>query len=67
MKYYKQTADNYITAISTGYGEEEITETEYNEIMNVIRNRPTTEGKGYRLKIDLAWEEYDLPPEPEAG
>ena len=23
------------------------------------------EGKGYRLKTDLTWEAYDLPPEPE--
>lgn len=65
MRHYKQLSDNYITAIGTGYGGEEITEAEYNAIMAIIRNRPQAEGKGYRLRADLTWEEYDLPPEPE--
>ena len=65
MRYNKQTSNNYILAIGTGYGGTEITEAEYNEIMAIIQNRPTAEGKGYRLKADLAWEEYDLPPVPE--
>ena len=67
MKYckYKQITDNYITAIGIGYGGTEITEAEYNEIMSIIQNRPTADDKGYRLKTDLTWEEYDLLPEPE--
>ena len=65
MRYNKQTSNNYILAIGTGYGGTEITEAEYNEIMAIIQNRPTAEGKGYRLKADLTWEEYDLPPVPE--
>ena len=66
MRYYAQYSDSgYLFAISTGYGDAEITEAEYNEIMAIIQNRPTAEGKGYRLKADLTWEEYDLPPEPE--
>lgn len=65
MKYYKQISDNYLTAISTGAGGTEIGEGEYNEILSVLRSRPQSEGKGYRLKTDLTWEEYDLPPEPE--
>lgn len=65
MRYYKQLFDNYILAIGTGNGGEEITEAEYNNIMTIIRNRPQAEGKGYKLKADLTWEEYDLPPEPE--
>ena len=65
MRYNKQTSNNYILAIGTGYGGTEITETEYNEIMEIIQNHPTAEGKGYRLKADLTWEEYDLPPVPE--
>ena len=64
MRYNKQTSNNYILAIGTGYGGTEITEAEYNEIMAIIQNRPTAEGKGYRLKADLTWEEYDLPPVP---
>ncbi len=61
MRYYKQITDNYILAIGTGYGGEEITETEYNSIMSIIQSHPQAEGKGYRLKTDLTWEEYDLP------
>ena len=65
MRYYKQLIDNYLTAIGTGPGNIEITEAEYNQIISIIQNRPQSEGKGYRLKDDLTWEEYDLPPEPE--
>lgn len=65
MRYYKQLFDNYILAIGTGHGNTEITESEYNEIMSIIQNRPQADGKGYRLKTDLTWEEYDLPPAPE--
>ena len=65
MRYYKQTVNNYIIAIGIGYGGTEITETEYTEIRSIIQNHPQIDGKGYRLKTDLAWEAYDLPPEPE--
>lgn len=65
MKYHKQVSNIYLIAIGTGPGGVEITEDEYNAIMDVIRNRPAVEGKGYRLKSDLTWEAYDLPPEPE--
>ena len=64
MKYNKQVSNSYISAIGTGHGGVEITEDEYNAIMDVIKNRPSAEGKGYRLKTDLTWEEYDLPPAP---
>lgn len=50
----------------TWYGKE-ITEAEYNEILSMLRNRPTApEGYGYRLTADLVWELYELPPEEEA-
>ena len=62
MRYYKQLSDNYILAIGTGDGGEEITEQDYNEIMSVIQSCPNEKGKGYRLCTDLTWEEYDLPP-----
>ena len=65
MRYFKALSDGYIYAIGTGPGGTEITEAEYNEIMAIIQNRPIAEGKGYRLKADLKWEEYDLPPVPE--
>lgn len=65
MRYNKYISGDEIIAIGKGAGGVEITETEYNEIMSIIQNRPAAEGKGYRLKADLTWEEYDLPPEPE--
>ena len=33
--------------------------------MAVIQNLLQADGKEYRLKTDLTWEEYDLPPETE--
>lgn len=65
MKYYKQISDNYILAIGTGLGGIEITETEYNSILSTIQSRPVSDTQGYRLRTDLTWEAYDLPPEPE--
>lgn len=65
VRYYKQTSDNYIIAIGTGAGGTEVTKVEYDEIMAIIQNRPSAGGKGYRLKTDLTWEEYDLPSEHE--
>ena len=65
MVYYKQLSDNYILAIGTGPGGTEITETEYNSSLSVIQSCPTSETQGYRLRADLTWEAYDLPPEPE--
>lgn len=59
--FAKLIENGYITAFGTGIEGEEITEAEYNEIMSVFQNRPHSEGKGYRLKTDLTWEEYDLP------
>ena len=65
MRFYKQTSNNYIIAIGTGAGGTEITEDEYKNIMAMIQNCPAEKGKGYRLKTDLTWEAYDLPPDPE--
>ena len=67
MRFYKTIDGGYIISIGTGNGGEEITEQEYAEILTVIRNKPTArEGFDYRLKTDLTWEEYELPPvEPE--
>lgn len=65
MRYNKQTSNNYIIAIGTGYCGTEISEAEYKNIMAIIQNCPAEKGKGYRLKTDLTWEAYDLPPKPE--
>ena len=61
MKYFKNVVNGYILGVSTGYGSIEISESEHSGIMAVIKNVPHAEGKGYRLKEDLTWEEYDLP------
>lgn len=65
MKYYKQLYNGIIVSIGTNKAGEEITEAEYTELMAIIQNAPRSEGKGYKLRADLTWEEYDLPPEPE--
>lgn len=65
MKYNKQVSNTYLAAIGTGPGGVEITEDEYNAIMAIIQSCPNVDGKGYRLKTDLTWEAYDLPPVPE--
>ena len=67
MRYYKTIDNGYILSIGTGPRGTEITEAEYAEILTAIRNKPTPrDGYDYRLKTDLSWEEYELPPvEPE--
>ena len=67
MRYYKTIDSGYIVSIGTGNSGAEITEQEYAEILETIRNKPTaSEGFDYRLKTDLTWEEYAMPPiEPE--
>lgn len=63
MRFYKTIADGFLVMIGTGNGGTEITETEYAEILTTIRNKPTArDGFDYRLKTDLTWEEYELPP-----
>ena len=64
-RYYKQTDSMYILTVGVGAGGIEISADEYSEILSVIQNRPSADGKGYRLKTHLTWEAYDLPPEPE--
>lgn len=66
MRYFKTVINGYIQFISTGSGAEEITESEYNEILSVIQNKPQdTDTIGYRLKTDFTWESYEKEPEPE--
>ena len=69
MIYCKVITDNYIEAICTqdvGKPQNEVTEAEYNTILDLIRNKPTAEsGFDYRLREDLEWEMYELPPMPE--
>ena len=63
MRFWKYVnEDKYIGSVGNGQGGTEITETEYNTILDAIRNRPTApDGYGYRMREDLTWELYDLP------
>ena len=62
-KYYKNFDGDYIVAIGTGNGDEEITKEEYENHLFVIRNRPTAEpGYEYKLRTDLTWERVEAPP-----
>lgn len=64
MKFYKMIENGYIVLIGVGCGGEEITEHEYNTIMDVIHNKPTAEeGYDYKLTENLEWEQYRLPDE----
>lgn len=66
MRFYKIIENGYILAIGVGNNGTEITESEYNEIMAVIHQKPTRgETTDYRLKENLTWEAYEVPPLPE--
>ena len=66
MRFYKVVENGYIASIGTGNGGTEITESEYNEILTVIHNKPqATATMDYRLKTDLTWESYEKEPDPE--
>lgn len=62
--YGKYINDNYIVGVGTGADTgNEITEDEYNKILDKINNRPTApEGFTYRLTTALEWELVELPP-----
>ena len=54
---YKYINDKYIIGVGTGSGGEEITEQEYNNILDKINNRPEApEGYSYRLTTTMEWE-----------
>lgn len=62
--YGKYVNNGYIIGLSIGAGTgEEITEDEYNTILDKINKRPTApEGFTYRLTTALEWELCELPP-----
>lgn len=65
MRFYKIITDGYLVAVGNGSGGTEITAEEYAELLNIIHNKPSAEsGFDYRLKADLSWELYELPPMP---
>lgn len=69
MAFFKIINGGYILSIgqTERKTEHEITESEYNEILSVIHNKPpATETTDYRLREDLTWEVYPIdPPDPD--
>lgn len=66
--YKKIVSDGYIVSIIKGVSEGNISEQEYESIMQVIKSKPVApEGYDFRLKEDLSWELYEmeLVDEPE--
>lgn len=60
--YYKHIDGGFITSISTGTGQIEITQDEYEYILTAIQSRPTPEpGFDYRLREDMSWELVERP------
>lgn len=58
--------DGYIIAIGQHVAGEDISDEYASQIMHALDNVPTPEaGYGYRLREDLEWERYMLPPVPE--
>lgn len=68
MIYFTTEKDGYVISIGTAEKSVgiEITEAEYNEILDLIRNKPQAEnGYDYKLKADLTWELIEVPVEEE--
>ena len=65
-RYFVSKQGGYIQGVYAGTaGENEITQEAYQAVIAAVQAMPEApEGKGYRLKDDLTYEEYDLP---EAG
>lgn len=63
MRFFKDCSDGIIYTIGKGACGSEISETEYNNILSIIRHKPLgTETVDYRLREDLTWEEYIIEP-----
>lgn len=60
--FYKYINDKYIIGVGTGSGSEEISEQEYNNILDKINKRPEApEGYSYRLTTAMEWELAEVP------
>ena len=60
--FYKYINDRYIIGVGIGTDGEEITEQEYNALLDKINNRPEApEGHSYRLTTAMEWELCEVP------
>ena len=58
------TNDGYIVSIMYGSKEGNISDAEYQAIMDKVNRKPTPpDGYDYRLTVDLEWEMFELPKE----
>lgn len=62
MRFFKVVLEDYIQGCGKGGNVgQQITETEYNDIMTAIKAKPSaTDTTDYRLKADLTWESYKV-------
>ena len=66
--FQKIVKDGYINSIVDGVSIGNITEAEYEEILEVIRNRTEAQsGYTYRLKEDSTWEKCEIVFENKDG
>ena len=62
---YKIVNGGYIEAVGIGNAGIEISQSEYDEIISVIAEKPIdTATVGHKLKTDLTWESYEKEPVP---
>lgn len=60
--YQKNSADGYIVSIVEGASSGNISDAEYNDLLEIIRDKPAPpDGCDYRLREDLTWELCELP------
>lgn len=65
MEYKKIIVDGYILGLAEVANNGNISKAEYDRITEVIHSKPIAEsGYDYRLREDLTWELYELPPMP---
>lgn len=63
MRYYMIADNNYIYEIGVGASGEEISEELYDEIVDLIREKPAaTETVDYYLTVALEWEPHQVQP-----
>lgn len=61
MRYYKHISGDYIDYVGIGVGGIEISEIEYEEILDAIPTDIPPDGYRYKINTDLTLELYKIP------